>query len=466
MRLFEFEYKTKSGKDITFTVSEDDEGDDNRGWIAHRIDAFIDGKPAGYIRTTYVDSERFKEWYPSLLHFMAHIQGKGLPGGTSNKAKTPLEEMDDATLNQIMRELYKEGYSWTRNNFKEVYGDYKEMDRPTLLKTLKTILAKDPEFKDKRKAFNDFKKYFVDKPIVDYIKVYDSERFMGRSDHPDKGETDFRGQGISTSLYRKMAEFLKSKGLRLYASKMQSPEAKLAWKGLERRGWVKTEGGRRYLDPSVITELRGDSEAIDIIKQTSHIIPEDNYDLMRVMLKRGWKKLGGGSYGLVFSHKDYPYVLKFYTEKDVCYDLFVRLCQKINNPHFPKFKGKPIKIGKYKAVRIENLTRLPYAEYVDNLPLLAAKLRILDYINPARSIFTAVKNDLGIDDMEEQSKKIDELYDQFKKEQPEFAKALMILKKVLPNNCDIDLHDGNFMKRGKTWVIIDPAAPLDDEIFS
>lgn len=84
------------------------------------------------------------------------------------------------------------------------------------------------------RQFKQFLHYYVDKPIVDYIRV----------------EPEYRRQGIGTALYRAAQKWLHDRGMKLYASGLQSDEAKAAWKNMRKQWPVKAERGtmnrRRY----------------------------------------------------------------------------------------------------------------------------------------------------------------------------------------------------------------------------
>jgi GNAT superfamily N-acetyltransferase len=465
MRLFELnhEYKTKDGKEITFVIDDDSEGDNNRGWQVHLIKAYIEGKQAGFIKLSYIPHERFKAWYPSLYHYKRHHGSYRLPGEYGKYTKEPLEQMDEEDLREFLKYLYSAGKPWRKNDLEEQYGDADVKNKVELVKTLKTIAAKEEKFRNDRNEFKRFKNYHVDKPIVDYIEVYDTENDSLRL-KTKFGNVNFRRQGLGTELYKKAARYLKEKGLKLYASGIQSAQAEAAWNKMSEKGWVKREGKRRYLDPDLINELRGDSEIVQAIKRSDDITPSQNFNLIKLMARRGWKAYSG-SYALVFVNDNYPYALKLYSVRDKCYDTFIKIAKRVNSPHFPVFKGNPINVRYFNAIRVEKLEPVSFNEYKTNLPLLAFMFENLGYEHALISIEKIVKDELKIDNEDDRSKKIKELSDQFQSEQPEFAKAILILKKVMPGQCVFDLHHENFMRRGNTWVITDPSYSEDFNLY-
>ena len=78
--------------------------------------------------------------------------------------------------------------------------------------------------------FRDFKKYYVDKPLVDFIRVKD----------------DYRRRGIATILYKKGHEWMKQRGMKLYASGLQSDQARAAWDSYERKKLVGKEKSKHH----------------------------------------------------------------------------------------------------------------------------------------------------------------------------------------------------------------------------
>lgn len=69
-------------------------------------------------------------------------------------------------------------------------------------------------------------------------------------------EKEYRMKGLSVKLYRKAAEWCKKElGKNFYASNLQSPEAKGAWKSLERKGLVGKDNRGRYFKLETQKEL-------------------------------------------------------------------------------------------------------------------------------------------------------------------------------------------------------------------
>ena len=71
----------------------------------------------------------------------------------------------------------------------------------------------------------------------------------------------------------------------------------------------------------------------------------------------GFRMIGEGFFGMVFSNPSLPYVLKIFTAQDHAYVTWLKYClANQNNPHVPKFRGKLVRLGgKVMAVRMEKL---------------------------------------------------------------------------------------------------------------
>lgn len=214
------EYKTKDGRDITFEVIEDEEGDNNRGWQIDRINAFVDGKPAGYLKLSYIPHKRFNRYYPSIFNWMAQIQGKGiLPYRKKDKhwsTFTPDEK----------RDLIKKLIGYYRYHSKEDEEKLELFSDDELNSQIAELEKK--AMKSYGKEFKGFQQYFVDKPYEDYIRVFSRP---GEEVNPRDRESNvvsdanYTRQGIATALYFKAVAYLAKKGMRMRLSQLRSDDA-------------------------------------------------------------------------------------------------------------------------------------------------------------------------------------------------------------------------------------------------
>ncbi len=241
MRFYEIlEYMTKQGQEITFKYDDDSEGDDNRGWQIYRIDAFVNGEHAGYLKISNIPRERFERYYPTVLNYMAMIGGRTgvLP---FDKRDAHYRDLDNEELRIAVRNL-----SYRNRKYNELWatGEGIPDSREGILAIIEDIIKNDLD--EYHKKFKDFEEYHVDNPFVDYIRVFSGELLS------DKTEKSFQRQGIGTALYLEGAKYLKKKGLMLRASGLQTDEARAIWKYLESKNLTKKIGKYRYIDPTKV----------------------------------------------------------------------------------------------------------------------------------------------------------------------------------------------------------------------
>jgi hypothetical protein len=157
----------------------------------------------------------------------------------------------------------------------------------------------------------------------------------------------------------------------------------------------------------------------------------------KYLKKKGFKELGQGSFGATYTHRNYPWVFKLFYNDPSYFKFFEFVKANQGNPYLPKIKGKYIKItnGVY-VVRVE-------------------KLESMNQNNPKHKMFKDAVEDIyspaHIKNRAIRIKKIDPLlYD-----------TLMKINKIRGTGEQLDLHNGNFMFRGDTGVIIDPIYQVD-----
>ena len=207
----------------------------------------------------------------------------------------------------------------------------------------------------------------------------------------------------------------------------------------------------RLYEFTKINELKKDSKVISTIRDLDVDSTIRHPNITDIMSDRGWTMVGSGAMGGVFIHPNYEYALKIFSKKDFCYLSFAREVMNSSNPHFPKFKGNPVKIGHFIALRLEKLTPITVEEYQSYYGLLAyvSVNDIFDNWSVRRGL-SHLKTDMPDVDLKK-------VADNFEKENPQFVGALNITTKIAKKfTCELDMHYGNFMKRGNTWVIIDP----------
>lgn len=164
------QYQTKEGRPITFQVTPFSESNDRRGWVVHKIDAFVDNKEAGYIKLSYIPREKWDQIYQGNIWKFRKIAL-----GNYDVSDELVEKNDDAEIKMD----HGLRYGWSNSEY------WLESE--------------------KEKASNEMKLYelyFVDKPIVDFIST----------------QEEFRRQRIAYNLHMYASEWLASQGLKLWLS--------------------------------------------------------------------------------------------------------------------------------------------------------------------------------------------------------------------------------------------------------
>ena len=169
--------------------------------------------------------------------------------------------------------------------------------------------------------------------------------------------------------------------------------------------------------PADVNQYRKDVAHINVVDSRDHSWSET---LTGLMTKHGFATIGQGKYASVFSHDNYPWIVKVFM-KDSAYLKWISFAMKHqDNPYVPKIKGKVIKVTPMiYSIRLEKLT--------------ASHSATGDAFLPA---FRKWQSD---HEYRSGDKHIDEILDFF-----------------VPNKKLLDLHGENVMARGNQLVVIDP----------
>jgi|TARA_R110000787_G_scaffold336_3_gene1175 hypothetical protein len=217
-----------------------------------------------------------------------------------------------------------------------------------------------------------------------------------------------------------------------------------------------------------------EDSVINILGSTARSFDSQG-DAHRAVERDGGKILGSGAYGTAISHPSLgnDKIIKIINNLDECYLKFARYCY--DNPHvnLPRFYSKPRKFVPSWArektntktfmyyVIMERLDELPRDEYLDIVNLSSL---IKEYRKNEKSPFRNEEFD------RDYKAEITELVNTNPK-YLEFARYKALLEngyipvvgqtigkdgKPVKSDCGLDFHDGNIMKRGDTFVIIDP----------
>lgn len=162
----------------------------------------------------------------------------------------------------------------------------------------------------------------------------------------------------------------------------------------------------------------------------------------------GFEMLGDGASGSVWHYPGMNYVLKLFTADDQSYLDFVRMVQQdTSNPHFPRFRGRPIQLTKHVfAVRMELLNKW---QPNDASALDRAIGTLMDVMYEAQNW----KHSLGLKH-EGSQRDVDIAFRKW----PQLEQAVQRLVDFEQAHAHAtwDLHHDNVMKRGSVPVFTDP----------
>jgi len=146
--------------------------------------------------------------------------------------------------------------------------------------------------------------------------------------------------------------------------------------------------------------------------------------------------MGEGAFGAVYEKEGYPWVFKVFHGDPAYLDFLRYAIAHQNNPHVPKFKGKPFKIDdKTYAIRMEKLYE--WTSYFDLMGHTKSLMyAVSSWRPPVSPDQEAVFKSRGA------------------------AGLIPVLNNLAQlcgsKNYRLDLHHGNIMRRGNTIVIVDP----------
>ena len=191
----------------------------------------------------------------------------------------------------------------------------------------------------------------------------------------------------------------------------------------------------------------------DIVDQSLQgtMYPEDVApNLVQTLKKLGWKNIGKGSFSLVFTKPNLPYVLKVNKQPDPAFLYFAKLSIDYPSRHFPK-------IGNMKKIEYENE---PYYIYtieklypITNVPGIVELFtfaQLLDNIArmPREPLERLLRITNGMNDK----------LQKWIRSHPGLINACQLIGKFKPAGI-IDIHEDNIMKRRDgTIVVVDPYA--------
>lgn len=224
---YDYDYHTSDGEPIEFELHDPDPTDKagiNMGYEIIRIDAYVKGNHAGYLKISHIPVHWWETNYPTAFHYTYHQKTRSRTVNRGDMLPPHLTKTKD-----IVAELHKRG---------EI-PDWAMRTTQTAAKFYLTKARKDD--------YEDMMDFIINKPYVDFIRVFDSRELASKDEYrktPGAMQLDYyeftelinkhyptyQRKGIGTALYQFGARYLASKGLALWQSRLQSAEAKAAWR--------------------------------------------------------------------------------------------------------------------------------------------------------------------------------------------------------------------------------------------
>jgi GNAT superfamily N-acetyltransferase len=213
-------------------------------WTVELVELHTPDEPGGYLKISYIPEEKLQRYFPTAFEYAVRERGKYL---------------------RISQLLDKGEENWSRDDYETALNgsqDWLPYGREAELRELYQRMSLD-QIQDEwarhkqeiasahQSEYEEFCDGQLDKPHVDFIRVYDEnddDAYQGSVRKKRKTRSDLRRQGLGVLMYETAALWAQARGMRFYASGVQSPEAEATWAAMERRGLVRKEGKRKYLD--------------------------------------------------------------------------------------------------------------------------------------------------------------------------------------------------------------------------
>ena len=218
----------QSNIDIHFEYYTSVEGDNNRGWRVDKVIAAHKSKQVGYLKLAYIPLDRYNEYYPTIFNWMDQIRGMCILPRATGIIIHDEGEYRAASCRHYSTFTKKEAFHFlNRLSLNQRYC-VKEKTRENLCHAELLWCIEDCErtlLKGQLgKEFKQFKQYYVDKPIDDFVRV----------------EDNYQRQGIAENMYEVATLWLAKRKLPLYLSTLRHPHAKALSDKMRDNGHLET----------------------------------------------------------------------------------------------------------------------------------------------------------------------------------------------------------------------------------
>jgi len=212
-------------------------------WTVDLVELHTDSGPAGYLKISYVPKELAETYFPDAFAYSVWELGRH-NWQLRAQLLQPQEEWS--------REQLLEAFHWT-DGFRTADDELAWRENAADQELLEAWETRRRELGEEASVeYERFKDFHVDKPLIDYVRVssgqYDQHYQDGKrvQDHADMA--DHRRQGLATVMYETAAIWMRTRGMKLHASGVQSDDAVGVWKKFEERGLIE-EDIQQQADP-------------------------------------------------------------------------------------------------------------------------------------------------------------------------------------------------------------------------
>jgi hypothetical protein len=229
---------TSKGVDVELKLYRNVPDGIKEGWVVDLVEAHTEQGLAGYLKLSYIPKENMERWYPNPFIWWAREGGNGW--------EWSLREFID-----------KDESLWSREELLtaiEKCDSWPYLSDSGEWKTKRASLSIDElrnHWRERKQIINDqhaqdyqqFRRYWLNHPVVDFIRVHNGGRdrpYVNGVRQDDWLEVaDSRRQGIATVLYETGVLWMHTRNMPMYASSLQSEEAKKVWSHFRKRGLVR-----------------------------------------------------------------------------------------------------------------------------------------------------------------------------------------------------------------------------------
>lgn len=196
------------------------------GWVVDLVEAHGPYGPAGYLKISYIPRKNAERLYPDALHYIARERGNGT---FKRLIDIPEERWD---RKQLVSALQAASQQWPTPTYEE-----------ESLNQLRQLWERQRALLCSRhdQGYQEFLDFHVDRPLVDFVRVYrEGDRSGGwvGGQKVDVDGAEYGGLGVGTAMYETAALWLAQRGMHLHASGIQSTSAGEVWARFRERGLV------------------------------------------------------------------------------------------------------------------------------------------------------------------------------------------------------------------------------------